>query len=112
MRKDIILPENPTDQDIEDFYKISENYTNNFVRREYKIGDKIKVSDNPCSLHCGCYYKNDKFDNCVNPEQTYTIKEIHYFGGGCPARTLEIEELPQTHSSETAITANIFAVIN
>lgn len=112
MRKDIIFPENLTDQDKEDFHKISENYTNAFIRREYKVGDKIKISDNPCSLHCGCYYKNNKFDSFIDVEKVYTIKKIHYFGGGCPAKTLEIEELPQTHSNNKSVTANIFAVIN
>lgn len=111
MRKDINLPKNPTEQDIINFHKLDENYRNNFKRRDYKIGDKIKISDNPCSMMCGCYWKNNKRDNFINPNTTYTIKNIHYFGGGCPPRLLEIEELPQTHSYDTAITANIFKVI-
>lgn len=43
---------------------------------------------------------------CENTE--YTIKEIHNFGGGCPAILLEIEELPNTHSFNDAVGANWF----
>ena len=111
MRKDIILPKNPTDQDIEDYHKLSENYTNSFEKRDYNIGNKIIISDNPCSMACGCYWKNNERDSFINPNETYTIKHIHYFGGGCPPTLLEIEELSQTHSYNTAITANIFKVI-
>jgi hypothetical protein len=111
MRKDIILPKNPTNQDVEDYYKLSQNYTNFFEKRNYNIGDKIIISDNPCSMACGCYWKNNEHDNFINPNEIYTIKHIHYFGGGCPPTLLEIKELPQTHSYDTAINANIFKVI-
>jgi hypothetical protein len=111
MRKDIKLPENPTKQDTEDFHKLDENYRNSWKKRIYKVGDKIKISDNPCSMMCGCYYKNNKFDNFIDINTIYTVKEIHYFGGGCPPVLLEIEELPQTHSYEKSVTANIFEVL-
>lgn len=111
MRKDTILPEEPTEQDIQDYNKLSKNYKDNFERREYKVGDKIQISDNPCSMSCGCYYKNNKHDEFIDINKIYTIKNIHHFGGGCPPLTLEIEELTQTHSNRTAITANIFKVI-
>jgi hypothetical protein len=111
MRKDIILSKNPTEQDCKDYNKLDENYRNNFKRIDYKIGDKIIINDNPCGMSCKCYWKNDEHDNFINPNEIYTIKHVHYFGGGCPSILLEIEELPQTHSYETAINANIFKVI-
>jgi hypothetical protein len=111
MRKDIIFPKNPTSQEVEEFKKLDKNYSDSWKKRNYNIGDKIMISDNPCSLSCNCYWHNDKNDNFVNPNETYTIKRVHYFGGGCPPRLLEIEELPQTHSYTTAVTANIFKVI-
>jgi len=111
MRKDIIFPKNPTEQDKLNFQKIDKNYSDNFKKRIFKIGDKIQINDNPCSLSCGCYWKNDKHDNFINPNEIYTIKHIRYFGGGCPPRLFEIEELSQTHSYGTAVTANIFKVI-
>lgn len=82
-----------------------------FIRYNYKKGDKIIVNHNPCNSYCRCsYYSHKDFANkkgiCENTE--YTIKEIHNFGGGCPAILLEIEELPNTHSFNDAVGANWF----
>jgi len=101
---------NPSDKNKEDFTQIDKFLRETFKKLEYKIGDKIIINDNRCSSMCQCYYgEHSKFT--IDTSKIYTIKNIHYFGGGCPSELLEIEELPNTHSSHSSLPANWFEPI-
>ena len=110
--KNFKFKKNPSKEDIAEYHKKSQELTDNFERREYEIGNKIKISDNPCSGDCGCYYQPNKHKIKLDINKKYTIKKIHYFGGGCPAVLLSILELPETHLYNTALPANWFKVVN
>jgi hypothetical protein len=110
--KGYTFKENPSDEDIKEYHKKSQELTDNFERRNYVINGKIKISDNPCSGNCGCYYQPDKHKIKLDINKEYTIKKIHYFGGGCPAVLLSILELPETHDYLTSLPANWFKQIN
>lgn len=110
--KNFIWKENPSEEDIKEYHKRSKELTENFERRSYEVNDKIIISDNACSGHCGCYYQPDNSKIKLDVNKEYTIKEIHYFGGGCPSILLSILELPETHSYNTALPANWFKSLN
>ena len=110
--QELFAIKNPTEKQTNEYYKIDAILRRDFERRNYNIGDKIQISPNPCGAHCGCYVKDDVIkEHHIDKDKIYTIKHVHYFGGGCPSTLIEIEELPSTHSYENAITANGFKVL-
>ena len=108
--KEIIKITNPTNSNKKDFNQIDNFLKETFKKFDYKIGGKIIIYNNKCCVLCDCYYgKHSKFT--IDTNKIYTIKNIHYFGGGCPSRLLELEELSNTHSYETSLPANWFKPI-
>lgn len=76
------------------------------IRYQYRDGDNIEITNNNCGEHCRCLPNDEKLlKRNVKRNTEYTIKKVHYFGGGCPSVLLEIEELPETHSFDKALPA-------
>lgn len=109
--KNFEYKENPSEEDIAEYHRRSQELTDNFERRVFKEGDKIIISDNPCSASCGCYYQPEYNKIKLDINKVYTIEEIHYFGGGCPPVSLSILELPETKTFMNALPANWFKVV-
>ena len=79
-----------------------------FIRYNWHVGDSVRIKRNQCGHSCGCYWTKDKYPG-INTKKTYTIKQIYYFGGGCPSTLLSLEELPETHGGiDNALPANWF----
>jgi len=103
---------NPTKENLDEYRDIDNQLHNNFEHKSYSIGDKIKLHYNPCSAPCNCYYnKKEHTFVTLKPNKIYTIKDIHYFGGGCPSVLLELEEIKSTHSYTKSLPANWFKPI-
>lgn len=104
--------DNTVELTFKEYHETSRVLKDSFNKRTYHKGDKIVLSSNPCSMHCGCVYNNVKNNNIkLLPDVKYTIKKVNIFGGGCPSVILELEEFESTHSYNTSLPANWFEVI-
>jgi len=108
MRKDYIFKKNPSQEDLEKFWKLDEETRKNFIKRDHNIGDKVKISDNPCSMYCGCFWKGD---DELDIDKVYTIESFEYFGGGCPPKFLVFKEIKSKNQWNKGFPANWFETI-
>jgi hypothetical protein len=69
-----------------------------FIKTEYKVGQKVKLTNNKCSEHCPCGNAQIVADNYnLQVGKVYEIESVHHFGGGCPSTTIVLKNESQTN---------------